>query len=146
MEKGTNNPRQWQSMPGTGTAALGAWSCIRGELRPHDLSSRACSAAAVWACVPPGCPGSSFLLFALITPYNPFCGRTGLESTVCMVESIHNASRHSLNGSFNKGVGRFCVFVGWLWLLLFRYKPTFFKNWNRSPLHTVQWIGRFLMG
>lgn len=49
---------------------------------------------------------SIFLLFALIMCYSPSCRTPGMRSEgsiVSMVQSIHNTSRDSFNGNFNKG-------------------------------------------
>lgn len=99
----TTNPRQWQGTLGAGTAALGVeglheWRTGTTSPDQGRLHQQLCILQDV--------SQSIFLLFALIICYGPFCRRTRMgskESIVSMVQSVHNTSRDSFNGNFNKG-------------------------------------------
>lgn len=99
-----NNPRQWQSTAESCTASEGVqglneWGA--GTMSPEQGSSSA-SFRYIFQ--------SIFLLLALIMCYSPFHRRTKMESKesiVSIVQSIHNTSRDSFKGNFNKDV--FCV-------------------------------------
>lgn len=103
-----NNPRQWQSRTESRTASQGMqglneWRA--GTTSPDQgipCISNSASSRYVFQ--------SIFLLFALIMCYSPFHRRTKMgskESTVSIVQSIHDTSRDSFKGNFNKG--GFCV-------------------------------------